>query len=271
MITIILENSIELSKKIFEQNIVYSVWSSNNSRSLGDIFLSLLQFNKNGKFIFFTHTAHKDICELFLNKIDVLIISDFAYKYSGYTKNIHANYQKLIDNNNINYIENQIDLIKKNINFDNFLEDNDVIIYPYRSDNHQIDINYLNTIIKVCTKFKLNIYTNIVENHPNYLNDEIIEGTKKLTIKLSKLIQNTNKKLIIFSNRSGILDLLYYISNVTIIDLVPNDPEWMKDFIFEKNKIHKNIYRENVYDIFYEKMDIDKFYNQINNILIKHI
>jgi hypothetical protein len=177
----------------------------------------------------------------------------------------------LINNKNIKCIEKQIDLIKKNINFDSFLEDNDVIIYPYRSDNHKIDINYLNTIIKVCTKYNLNVYTNIVENHINYLNDEVIEGTKKLTINLSKLIQNVNKKLIIFSNRSGILDLLYYISNVIIINLVPNDPEWMKDFIFEKNKIHKNIYRENVYDIIYQKMDIDEFYNQINNILMKHI
>jgi hypothetical protein len=251
-IDIIIYNNVD--NNFLSNNTIYSVNSSNNSKSLGDVFLSLLQFNKNkSPFIFLTHTAHLSICKLFAYKIDILIILDNAYEYNNLTYNIHSNYINFINYIDKHFIYNQIIKIKENIIFKNILNDYDVIIYPYRSDNNKVNDNILNMIVNICSTYNLNIYTHINKNHINYSNETVIPNTKEINLSLDDLISITNKKIIIISNRSGLLDILYYISNFPIINLIPNDPLWIKDYTFDKNKINlPNLYRDNVYDIFYD-------------------
>jgi len=106
------------------------------------------------------------------------------------------------------------------------------------------------------------------KNHINYSNEIPLPNTKEINLSLDDLISITNKKIIIISNRNGLLDMLYYISNFPIINLIPNDPLWIKDFTFDKNKINlPNLYRDNVYDIFYEDINIENMTKNINIII----
>ena len=193
---------------------------------------------------------------------------DNAYEYNNLTYNIHSNYINFINYIDKYFIYNQIIKIKKNIIFKNILNDYDVIIYPYRSDDNKVNNDILNIIVNICATYNLNIYTHINKNHINYSNETVIPNTKEINLSLDDLISITNKKIIIISNRSGLLDILYYISNFPIINLIPNDPLWIKDYTFDKNKINfPNLYRDNVYDIFYEDITIENITKNINSII----
>ncbi len=251
------ETNIYIDNNVYDYICIYH--TLRYGQSIGDLVCTLLGYIKKKKLAVLCNIRQLNIALLFKDKIDILFYSENCLNFSFLFKHIHYSYLDIIQNFDINtdIVNLQHNIVQKKYYINT---KKNVFIYPNRSDNYKIPLNIFKYFIKELKIKGYTIYLQTVKDHPIYYNEIIWEDTISINLDFYELLylSNIEDNIFIF-NRSGLLDLLYFINcKSKLICFYPNNPEWIKSFNY--NTEYNNKYNgicSNIIDIYEDNyMDI---------------